>query len=493
MPKKEAARFFDRYKSLAPSTRHGALKELANNDEYADIRSPFFFGFYAFEDRFIRIPDFVRLHLDSLTPEQARLIGFVALVSAYSQQRMPMEILWRIAGNKDRRNWRLGDLLGEGSKRFIVGGSSVGIAHPKIAKELIKQYLQPANANSEMTWKAGLADFCCDFVGAIAKSVTEDSQIAEELVSQIFVDRSPAQGREGYAAQFSPIINELPSEQAGQRVLKALCENFEDNPHFWNHLGRFSNMKVKAPYQQSERCLLNALDKAGERGEEDGLHWHGLGMVYRFEIDARLVEARRNKMMPDAALNQIADLFESAEKCFHHARESNSTESHGYVTHIQMILKTIEHLLRLSGKNDYASFFQSPEKTPCWCRDRVSRAEQLLDRLRHNYAEASPSRYLIECESGMLNLYGNFDAMISSLSALLTRVDVKKAPVRRSISWAYLRNVGWDLEKLSGKNARRIATMALQNMSEDPASRQDVLLWLRAFRLLPEFTIAASD
>ena len=265
MPKKEAGRFRDRYRSLAPAARHSALQELASNDDYDDIRSPFFFGFYAFEDEFVRIPDFVRMHMESCTSEQKLLVAFLALVSSYSQQRMPMEVLWRIAGQSHGRHSRLRDLIGDGGKRLVVGGSSVGIAHPKIALEILKRHLRPSGArHSETMWKARLPDFCCEFIACIAERIPEDSHIAEELLSQIFVDRSSTrqadrsstnkaassstrQGSSGYTAQFAPLINSMPSTQAGRRVLETLCESFPDNPHFWNHWGVLVTCEKKHP------------------------------------------------------------------------------------------------------------------------------------------------------------------------------------------------------------------------------------------------------
>jgi hypothetical protein len=492
MPKREASRFRDRYRNLAPLGRHSRLNELATNDDYADVRSPFFFAFYAFEEKFIRISDFVGNQLANLAEEQSKLIAFIALVTAYSQQRMPIEVLSRISGNVGGRYPKLRELIGESGKRLVVGGASVSLGHPMIAMEVLKQYLQPGEQSSPTAWRAALGDFCCEFISRISQSIPEDSDATEELLSQIFTHRAGAQSGGGYEAQFSALITELPSEQSGRRVLEALCSAFDNNPHFWNHLGRYTNMRAKAPYVESEAYLRKAINAAEARGEDVGLHWHGLGMVYRFEVSARLERARGEDKDPISALGTVRDIFANAEECFHCARESDSADEHGHITHVQMITEAVEHLMRLSRKNDYAAFLRANGIVESWCRERIAKAEELLDRLRHIQVEGTPSKYLVGCESKLQGLCGNFDAMISGLASLLDRQDVAKAPIRRSMAWAYLRNTQRSGNALKQQTAQRIAEMALANLRENPGSRHDAVLWLRGFRVLPEFTISRA-
>src|SRR5271165_319272 len=77
------AHFHNRFSAWAPNAQK-VLKKLAFDTEFRNFRSAFFFGFYAFEDQFLRVPQFVAAHLNDLTDAQREMVARLALITRFS-------------------------------------------------------------------------------------------------------------------------------------------------------------------------------------------------------------------------------------------------------------------------------------------------------------------------------------------------------------------------------------------------------------------------
>ena len=110
---REPERFLDRYRTVRRD-RAGALEKLAHDPEMQNYRSPFFFGLYAFEEKFVHIPDFVRAHIEDVHGKTARVLEFLALVTRFSQLTIQEEVLRRLLEIPERSALRLSDTLGSG-------------------------------------------------------------------------------------------------------------------------------------------------------------------------------------------------------------------------------------------------------------------------------------------------------------------------------------------------------------------------------------------
>ena len=485
MPAPEADQFFERYSKLAPSTRQKTLKLLTVDRALLDFRSAFFYGFYAFEDEFLRVPEFVEAHLSTLTSTQRAIVARLALISRYSQSRLPYACLSMLADSAIPENTDPNELLGSSKQLIVFDTTSLGIVHPAIAEEVLAQSLKATgNANS---WRASLADFCVNFIAAVGASPEAYGDNIKDILTQLFVERSiwenPTQPR-----LFSNLIETIPTKEGQRRVLETLCNTFPSNAHFWNHLGRHLNLRIRAPYTESEKCFLRAI----ELEPNNEIHRHALGMVYRFEVRGQLERPLdRTQQLPDR-LVALETLFGQAEQCFRTAHELDTENEYPLVTHIQTIIESIERVFNLSNEKTYQDLLKRSDGVGSWCRSKLQRAESLLLDLKRTQAESEHSKYTIECESKLFGLYGNFEAMVRGLTELLGREDANKRATRRLIAYCHLRHNREDFDRIDKGTARRITEMMLENLAENPGSGSDIRLWLRAFRMLPEFTLSEA-
>jgi hypothetical protein len=181
-----------------------------------------------------------------------------------------------------------------------------------------------------------------------------------------------------------------------------------------------------------------------------------------------------------------------AEKSFERARELNATDAYPRVSHIQMITRMIEELLKKSDAKTYSELLERRDIIADWCVRELSTAQRLVDEVNFINAERQPNRIEIETAGKVDEFFGNFESVVKGLTALLDRGIGGAVTVRRSIARCYLRQVSGNLSQLTLVNARRVAELANKNLSANPRSGEDLRLWIQAYRLLPEFTIGEA-
>jgi hypothetical protein len=486
MPAAEADQFYDRYSKWAAITdRQRMLKQLIADPKHREFRSAFFFGFYAFEEKFIQVPQFVVAHLSELTSIQREIVSRLALITRYSQSRLPFSCLSLLADVPISDTIDTDELLGSAKRLIVFDASSLGIVHPIIAEEILARSLAPAGV--KVPWRSFLADFCVKFIVGLGSTPEAYGEKIKDILTQLFVERSIWDDTNQPRA-FSNLIETILTKEGQRRVLESLCDTFPSNAHFWNHLGRHLNLRIKAPYVESEKCFMRAI----ELEPKNEIHHHALGMVYRVEVRSRLEKPLDRSQTLVERIAALDGIFDQAEQCFRTAHALDAENEYPLVTHIQIIIESIERIFNLSGERKYQDLLNRPDEVGSWCRRKLQRAESMLSNLKHLQAESDSSKYTIECESKLLGLYGNFEGMVRGLTELLSREDVNKRSVRRLIATCHIRQNRDDFDCIDQSTARRIVEMMLENLADNPSNGGDIRLWLRAFRMLPEFTITEA-
>lgn len=486
----DTQRFLLQYEPRAPQDRRKALRDLAGKPELGPYRSPFFFGLYAFERDFIRVPDFVRQLLEELPEKALHVVAHLALIRRYSQEALPASALRLMLGlPKSKDNQPIYAMLGETlSKIVMFDGKNVWIAHPLLAEEILRQHLQPSESNLPEAWRINLSAFCLQFIQEMAVEGLRESGAVTDILSDLFIERGTRQDS-ATPQQFSDLLNDIRSRESQRRVMEALCDHFPDTAHFWSHLGRHISICGSGTFEEAEAMLLRAI--AIEPG--DDAHRHTLGMVYRGKIRSLLEEPLAGTETVAGRLTSITPIFTQAEDCFAKARELNRDSQYPVVTPIQMIIETFERLARLGGQGGgYQAFLNSTDLVAEWCRGKIVAAQELLSVLHHQEANSVPSSYRLACDSRLQGVLGNFEGMVRGLTELLGRPDVALAPVRRLLANGYVQQIDSGTATRQSRMLRRVVELMEDNLAENPSSGHDVRTWFRAYRMLPDFTLVRA-
>ena len=488
MPLSDASRFLSIYTSKAPASRQTMLQKLATDSRFSTHRSAFFFGLYAFDTEFMGVESYVAGLMGELPREGTRRLAQLALVTRFSQEKVPLAVFTALLGlPTSTAQAHPSALLGDAAAKLIMfDGKGVSISHPLLAEEILHRHLTPANSELPMSWTLNLADFCIDWISEISNSNYRDGQEVQEILVDLFIERSEWNGTSDLS-QFSSLVQELPTPESQRRVLERLCDEFPENPHFWNHLGRHINLKQTGTFEEAEEKLKRAI----ELEDQNGQHHHGLGMIYRLEIKRRLEPYLQKDETVRSRFDTIEDLVVKAEKCFSIARELDPASKYPVVTPIQMIVEIFERLCYLTGQLDYQNFLLAPTYVSEWCRAKIATADALISRLYQLEANSQHSDYTLRCDARLQEVHGNFFGLVSGLTALLARGDADKPPVRRLLARAYIRQNAIS-SGVTSEHFRKVADLMRQNLRDDPGNGNDVRNWFRAYRMLPEFSLSEA-
>ena len=483
MVKSEASRFCDRYIQFAPPTRKNAIQGLVQDEAMKRYCSPFFFGLYAFEKEFVRVPDYVRANLDGIGEGARQTLGLIALISRYSQSALPELLIWKLIDPGKTGPVRLNEILGSGPSCLMLHRDrEIRVVHPLIAEEVLTQVLTRDDPHSD-AWRFGLADLSCCLIERLADGTGRPSTTISELFAQLFLSRDPWGERGDRRRNFSELILMIPNEAGQHRVLEKLRDCCPHDAHIWNHLGRHHIYAMRSNYEEAELCLKKAI----ELDEKNDIHRHALGMVYRYEIKRRLDQLIHQGATPELGLAEIQGFFVQATECFKIARDLGDETEYGYVTNIQLIIEIVQRLFRLSGRRTYPEFLGAGGAVTGWCREQLPYAENLLRRVKDVTPSESRKDHITACHNHLLECYGRSEDLIKNLTLLLNRHDIDHVPLRRIMADAYLAKTGRDWKTSAQADLRSILALMRRNIEEGIISGQDVIMWFQAYRRLEEF------
>jgi len=436
-------------------------------------RTPFYLGLLAFEHEFVGIDRYVDARLSGMGPAPRRVVSYLALAHLYGQQSIPAAAFSGVLGVPRRR--RLDLRLHIEQALDLLVESSDGrwrTAHPLIAEACLQCILGRDTRDPE-AWKYGLSSLAKDFVAFCrgddrAQPVYSEDSL--EIVRRTFVYRDSSEfiGTERSAREaFAPLIEALPSKEAGLEVLRHLTDCFPEEAHFWGHLARYLFIKFRR-YEEAE----DAVDRALKLNAKDHVIHHMKGMILR---------ARAYDLIQEGAeLAAVVQAAEKASACFAEARTFGPDDEHGYVSEVQLIVRVLDHAGRLSGGNP-VEIAASPGSSK-WLRESLQLAEDLLLQVRQLRRGEARSEYEQRCRASLDRTYGRFDQALQAWQNLLDRQEVYAPPIRRQIAWTYLARGGRSWDRLQQRELDRIRVLLEQNLDEKAGNDRDLRLWLQAVR-----------
>jgi tetratricopeptide (TPR) repeat protein len=492
----EAKRFAQRYAAQATSRSKKMISELAESPSMLDYRSAFFFGLYAFDREYQYVPEFIRVKLSTLSKNRQITITLLALISFYTPLRVPAAIVCVMMGRPASSVIRIEDLFGSTGKQIVLfDGEYMGVVHPLISEEILRQRLTPiAEKQGQTIWQTGLADRCIELIDAFGSEEIRMNLAILEILKQLFIEREIWENTESRKKLFSELINSIPNTEAQNRIFRHLCQVFPEEAHFWHHFGRHLNYYHIGSIDECIDCF----DKAIQLEEYSDVHHHGKGMVFRFAMKDAISRALKNVCVDfDASLSEIIPLCNHADACFRRSYELAISRHYPLVSNIQALIEAIEGLFNLwkRGNSDsvdqsnYSAFLMSENAGAIWSRDKLEAAEEMLEELKHLQANGPLSEQTVIVEGKIDEFLGDMQVLISGLLDLLKRKNANKPYIRRLFARAHFRRVELSRYELDSHDRQTILDMMRENLREDPANGHDLRIWLRVFRQQKEFTL----
>lgn len=473
---READRFRNAY-SLSRPEKSSLLEQLAT-DLNGSSRTAFYFGLTAFEAEFLGLQRYVSARIRHLSPEQSKVIVYIALAHYYGQQTIPMQLFTMELGIPRTRTILLSNIFTNQAAPALdllveQDGKAVRTSHQWVALEILRQLLsdQDAQRMDGEVWRQQLSRHAKDFANFCRGDDYNASARAIEIVSRVFVyrDNSELLGTErSNQRRFSQLVEDVPSTAGRIDVLRHVTEAFRTEAHFHAHYARL--LGIYGSFEEAKSEINYAISL---QSDDPVLH-HVRGMIIRYRI-REVIGAR-------GELSDVVFLAQQAQESFQTSRALSSDLAHGYISEIQMLLSVLDYAGRKS-RMSVQGYVCSASADPFF-RTALERMEELLDQVQGLYVGEAPSPLVVDCRARLERIYEDYSRALQGFDNLLSRVEVSKPPVRRQIVWTMLRRRDGNWNNLTTRELERIHTLLDENLDEQVNDTASLRLWLRAARRL---------
>ncbi len=472
LTRKEADGFRAAYSAAAPDrAKQLSLVPYHNGREC----SAFFFGLTAFGRDFAGLHSYVSSRFVGVSLECKKAMIFLAIAHHYAQQGIPPQSFAGLLSFPLGETLKLERVLSLPLQDLLVRTETADwrMAHDLFAEECLTHLLAPGVEGGDGDWKQHLSEWAIAFIRFSRGDHQVPGSRSIELIRDAFITRDRADllaSENAIGSKYAPLLEDIPITIGKQNVIRTLTEVFPDEAHFHAHLGRFYGLQGK--YAESQQALYNAL----RLNESDPTLHHMLGMAIRYQVNDLITKR--------SPLQDVVDSAKKASTAFEKSRALNPENEHGYISEIQLLVRTLDYAAKETGKT-VASLTCQPA-TDAYLREAMDKAEYLLAQVRVIRQGERPSDYELECRNRLTSLYGNHKQAISGWFALLNRSGITKAPIRRQIAWAVLASHGGDWNKLKNVPAdlKEVLKVLTENVLESYKDEQSFRLWLRVQRLL---------
>ena len=254
--------------------------------------------------------------------------------------------------------------------------------------------------------------------------------------------------------------------------MRHLTEAFPQEPHFWAHLSRFYSRRMR-----DHGKAHSAHDEALVLKSDDSLLHHMAGMAWRDDLYDLLPDIGTS----DDNKTQLFAKLGRAKKEFEFARQLDNRSEYNYVSHVQMIVRTVGTVSTARDHRYEPWLFLTTSGNDAY-RELVDEAQNLLSDLALVKGDETPSQLQVRLQADLDALYGNASQAIERLTNVLDQERSYNPPVRRAIIRSYLARRQGDWTQLSDQELSRIVQLSQENITEEPASDYNLRLWLRAVR-----------
>jgi hypothetical protein len=390
--------FCDKFTEMTTdSDRKRLLKEITVVTNRMEQRSPFFYGFYTFQEEY-KLGNIYRT-IAECSENEKKLLSDLALITIFSQNICisDAEICERLSIDKIEHGYDhwgvVGNLSPTISKLTSVHKDGYRICHPIIAKGILTRLYGNNDeiSGSDMEFN--------DFVYAAAQSYIlnvsgiygDSNAFVDDNLKELIIDRAFIDAEER-KTKFSGLIEAISRWSEKKDLFDLLIEKFPRNPHYYSHLARLLAVgsrdgNITPSFGKAVEFAKEAISMADENGFEISTHYTNLGCIYSqwilHDLRSESKNARSGRFASDypTLIDMISNRCLLAEDYFKKARELNKNDDRfNYYPQINMEARIISLLIQCDKhqRNDCKRLLQEEEAFGQWYDEHFSIATELL-------------------------------------------------------------------------------------------------------------------
>ena len=476
------------------------LGKLTYELEYAELRQPFFYGLYTYENSFHGVSEYIEHNSNELSEAERNTFNILAMITMFSQsvnlsfeetalflfpeEDQPMRVV------EDVKSWMYSNDL------VVRRDRGIRICHPIIAKEILKKnglICESERSEDKIEGTDNMVVLACQFIDCMVNYYGEESLRVNSMFHDIFTHRAVVYEEE--PKKFSPLLTTLYTRERCDKLLSHVAEAIPWNPHYRNHLARLYLYSVTPEqewvYPDADKALIyarQAINCAEERDSEgQSIHYHVLGKAYTKQCSSILRKSLSNSGL-SRALRDSRNAYTSACNAFNRciAHDKSGYGLTGKLELVTNVLKTI------TGKRRSINMIltQNPNVAN-EISQMISEAGDMISNYVNHFDSSSAA-----FRSACMNFYstiGNVDKLelIFSAHALSQKEQVAR---NRAVATALMKkgnksDMSFSYDHIPVAELRKIFELMDQNIVKVNDNEQDRVRWLETYRRLSEFAL----
>ncbi len=403
MPISIARNFRDIFSMYAMKKENGGerkrlIETITGNDGYKEQRSPFFYGFYTFQEEYQMIGNLRRTVSDCNSNERI-LLNNLALVTYFSQNVCVTfsELRWFLSQqsieNIDNVYALLEKIPSALLKLTTIRDKGLRLCHKVIAEKILLLLYFPEEINSkfeDVVFKATKK-----FIESLGEMYDNDSEYVNNILKELIIDRAYIDS-EQRKTKFSALVEYIPHWTDKKALFELLIEKFPNNPHYYNHLARLlatgdKNNGISPKYEEAEKKAEMAIEIATTA---KSTHETTLGCIYGQwilnDIDVEWKNKKRGRLSSKYSelINNINVHYELAKTQFSKAREDiDVCDSFSYFPQINMECEIIKHLIIFDSDRNLNRLLEEEPIFSEWYDEHFSVAMELYLRMKEQLGD----------------------------------------------------------------------------------------------------------
>ncbi|MFD4510835.1 hypothetical protein [Streptomyces sp. NPDC058457] len=499
MTREEAREFRTSFGPRARSPKAKAAVEALVPYHVPDQQvTPFYFGLCAFETEFSGTAKYVESHVSKFTDEQRRVASYLALVTRYGQIGLPYSLVHRWitgewgghAASLAEYTADLENILGADLRHLVVeDGRQLRILHPSIADTLLEVLLEAKTGDAR--WPSRLANTAIEFIGQLVGHLGSANVETRAILDNLFIRRD----RSGSGThQFAELIRafgtgQQPGREQAYRIFQELTRRCSEEPHYWLHLARYHLDFKKHEDGQAEKFINRAIELSKE---QDHVQFHALGMLHREWVYAGLRQFGTGTGREAALIEHVRDRYNAALSVFARARKLKPEDEHNYVSAIQMIVKVLSKLVRVSLHKSLVDLLTAGGDVGSWADEQLRVALSLLDECESVRPDSADSPYLQRCREEIEIAHGEIETMVRAWRDVIVN-SRSRSGLALVLAREFLKEQGRDWKETPTEVFRAVVEFFDAAFEEcGDLADHDVELWFRCYRRLPEYDDLAA-
>lgn len=375
-----------------PSERVRLLKSITSDDNN-DQRTPFFYGFYAFQDEY-NLLDRLQSTVVICTPKQRELLNSLSLVTVFSQNvcvafsELPVILDMEDDGSGSMNFYIVKDNLPTAmSKLMATREDGFRLCHRIIAEKMLLLLHNTDAQYTKMNYVVYPAT--CNYVQTLYNIYGGENDRIDEILKELLIDRAEIDA-DDQKTKFSPLVEAIPNWTDKEALFRLLIEKFPKNPHYHNHLARLLaygdiSAHITPQYEEAIKEAERAIAIAEKTGLSTSTHRTTLGCIYGQWLIHDVKKEKKIKLKGHWAPNYtdlISDIkipYSLACEEFKRARnESEIHDSFHYFPQIHMEYQIIKELIEFDNQRTIQQLTEQEASFKEWYNEHFSIATELM-------------------------------------------------------------------------------------------------------------------